>query len=165
MDDTQSAAGKEARRRLAVQRVREGWSQADVAAFLGVHPVTVNKWVRAHRAAGDEGLKAKPHPGRPPFLSPAQQAEVLGWLAEKPTAHGFRTDLWTAARVAELIRRRLGVAYHPGYLREWLAQRGLSPQKPAKRARERQPEAIERWLAKQWPEILKKGAPSGHMSC
>ena len=78
MDEIRTATGMEARRRLAVQRVNDGWTQADVADFLGVHPVTVNKWVRAYRADGDEGLAGKPHPGRPPFLSSAQEKKVLG---------------------------------------------------------------------------------------
>src|SRR5436190_3392824 len=121
-----TAAEKEARRRVAVQRVSDGWSQQDVAAFLGVHPVTVGKWVRAHRDAGDEGLKPKPHPGRTPFLTADQQTQVIGWLAQKPTTFGFATDLWTARRVAELIRKKFGVQYHPNYLREWLTQRGYS---------------------------------------
>src|SRR5438552_2824454 len=94
------AAEREARRRLAVRRVNQGWTQRAVAEFLGVHPVTVSAWVRAHRAAGDDGLLAKPHPGRKPFLTEGQQAQVLGWLAGRPTEFGFPTDLWTARRVA-----------------------------------------------------------------
>lgn len=159
-----TAAEKEARRRLAVQRVNDGWSQKDVAAFLGVHPVTVGKWVRAHRAAGDDGLAANPHPGRTPFLTDDQQRRVLGWLARKPSAFGFPTDLWTARRVAELIRREFGVAYHPSYLREWLTARGYSPRKPIKRARERDPEAIERWVREDWPRIQKKRPTIGRTS-
>ena len=160
MDDTRTAAGKEARRRLAVQKVSDGWAQADVADFLGVHPVTVNKWVRAHRAGGDDALAGKPHPGRPRFLTPDQETQVLGWLGQKPTAHGFPTDLWTARRVAHLIRVRLGVEYHPGYLREWLSKRNLTPQKPARRARERDLREVGRWLAEDWPAIQKRGSIS-----
>ena len=145
-----------ARRRLAVQRVHEGWKRADVAAFLGVHPETVAEWVRAHAADGDAALAAKPHPGRKPFLTPAQERQVLGWLADKPTAHGFRTDLWTARRVADLIRRHFGIAYHPHYLREWLTKRNYSPQKPARRAKQRNPEAIDRWVKEDWPRIKKR---------
>lgn len=153
-----TAAAREARRRLAVRRVNEGWSQQDVADLLGVHPVTVNAWVRAFRAGGDGALKGRPHPGRAPFLTPAQERRVLGWLDDKPTAHGFPTDLWTARRVAHLIKERLGVGYHPNYLREWLARRGYGPQKPARRAKERRPEAIGRWLREDWPRIRERGA-------
>jgi transposase len=143
----------EARRRLAVKRVAEGWTQRQVAAFLGVSDRAVRMWVAAHRAGGDDALRAKRHPGRKPFLTPGQELQVFGWLARKPTAFGFRTDLWTAGRVAHLIRERLGVTFHPGYLREWLTRRGYSPQRPAKRARERDQQAIDRWLAQDWPRV------------
>lgn len=165
MDDTQTSASMETRRRLAVQKVQDGWSQADVADFLGVHPVTVNKWVRAHRANPEAGLSRKPHPGRKPFLTAEQERQVLGWLTEKPTAHGFPTDLWTARRVADLIRRKFQVAFNPGYLREWLSKRGLSPQKPAKRSRERNPAAVATWLADVWPALQKKRRLSRPTSC
>jgi transposase len=155
----------EARRRLAVQRVNDGWSQKDVAAFLGVHPVTVAKWAAAFRAGGAGGLAAKPTPGRPRLLTADQEAQVLAWLTEKPTAFGFRTDLWTAARVAHLIRERFGVAYHPNYLREWLSERGHSPQKPARRPRQRDPVGIDRWLTDEYPLIEKKSRPSTPTSC
>jgi transposase len=153
-----SAAGLEARRRLAVRRVSEGWRRADVAAFLGVHPGTVAEGVRAHPAGGDAAPAAKPHPGREPLLTPAQERQVLGWLAEKPPAHGFRTDLWTARRVAELIRRRFGVEYHPHSLREWLAKRNYTPRKPARRPRQRNDEAIDRWLKADWPRSKRRPA-------
>jgi transposase len=156
MGTTRTRAEQDARRRLAVTRVGEGWSPADTAAFLGVHVETVRKWVRAHRATGDDGLAGRPHPGRRRFLTPQQEAEVLGWLTRPPTAFGFRTDLWTAARVAHLIRERFGVAYHPNYLREWLAKRRHTPQKPARRAKQRNPVAIDRWLADDYPAAQKK---------
>ncbi len=148
----------EARRRLAVQRVADGWTRAEVAAFLGVHPETVAEWVRAHAADGDKGLAAKPHPGRPPFLTADQEKQVLGWLADPPTKHGFRTDLWTAKRVAQLILQKLKVAFHPHYLREWLTKRNYTPQKPARRAKQRNPEAVAGWLQKDWPRIKKKSS-------
>jgi len=151
-----TAAELEARRVTAVRRVNEGWAQKDVAAFLGVHPVTVAKWVARHRDAGDDGLKAKPTPGRPRFLTADQERKVLAWLAESPTVHGFDTDLWTARRVAELIRKKFGVQFHPNYLRQWLSKRNYTPQKPARRARQRDQAAIDRWVAEDWPRIQKR---------
>jgi transposase len=146
----------EARRILAVQRVGEGWAQKDVAAYLGVHPVTVKKWVARHRAAGGDGLKAKPTPGRPRFLNDEQERKVLGWLNERPTRHGFDTDLWTARRTSGGSTRRPGVRFHPNYLREWLTRRNFTPQKPARRARQRDQAAIDRWVAEDWPRIQKR---------
>ena len=151
-----TAAELEARRITAVERVNEGWAQKDVAAFLGVHPVTVAKWVARHRAEGNDGLAAKPTPGRPPFLNADQERQVLGWLSESPAKHGFRTDLWTARRVAELIHKKFGVRFHPNYLREWLSKRNYTPQKPARRARQRDQAKIDRWVAEDWPRIQKR---------
>jgi transposase len=151
-----TAAELESRRLLAVRRVAEGWAQKDVAEFLGVHPVTVRKWVARHLEAGDDGLKAKPTPGRPRLLTPDQERKVLGWLGESPARHGFDTDLWTARRVAELIRKKFGVRFHPNYLREWLSRRNCTPQKPARRARQRDQTAIDRWVAGDWPRIQKR---------
>jgi transposase len=151
-----TAAELEARRITAVRRVKEGWSQKDVATFLGVHPVTIAKWVARHREDGNDGLKAKPTPGRPRFLTSDQERKVLGWLDESPTQHGFDTNLWTARRVAELIRKKFGVQFHPNYLREWLSKRNYTPQKPARRARQRDQAAIDRWVAEDWPRIQKR---------
>jgi len=151
-----TAAELEARRITAVLRVKAGWSQKDVASFLGVHPVTIAKWVARHREDGNDGLKAKTTPGRPRFLTPDQERKVLGWLNESPTQHGFDTDLWTARRVAELIRKKFGVQFHPNYLREWLSKRNYTPQKPARRARQRDQAAIDRWVAQDWPRIQKR---------
>ena len=144
------------RRRLAVERVAAGRTPADVADFLGLNPETVRRWVRTHKAAGAGGLAGRPHPGRRPFLTPEQDAEVLSWLTQRPTAFGFRTDLWTAARVAQLIRQKFGVEYHPGDLREWLTRRGQSPQKPALPARQRNPAVVGAWLAGDYPAAQKK---------
>ena len=134
----------------------EGWTQKDVAAFLGIHPVTVAKWVARHHAHGDHGLKATPTPGRPRFLTADQERKVLAWLTESPPKHGFDTDLWTARRVAELIHQKFGVRFHSNYLREWLSKRNYTPQKPARRARQRDQAAIDRWVAEDWPRIQKR---------
>src|SRR5262245_24488592 len=160
-----TATELEARRRVAVRKLHEGWPQVQVADFLGVHPVTVAKWAARHRQHGDVGLAARPTSGRPRLLTPGQERSVLRWLADRPTAHGFRTDLWTARRVADLIRRRFGVAFHPDYLRAWLRQRGYSPQKPSRRAKQRKQGVIDRWLAEDWPRIQKKRRRRTPTSC
>src|SRR5215469_4889103 len=100
-----SASQLEAVRLRAVKLVLGGRTQAAVAVALDVHPVTVAKWMAKHRTEGEAGLAAKPTPGRPRFLTPQQDRQVRRWLAQKPTAHSFPTDLWTARRVAELIQR------------------------------------------------------------
>src|SRR5262245_32266108 len=94
------------RRKLAVERVNQGYTQAEVATFLGVDVRSVRRWLQAYRQGGFDALLAKPRPGRPPHLTDQQVQSVLGWLPQSPTAFGFSTELWTAKRVAHVIRER-----------------------------------------------------------
>src|SRR5215216_3017865 len=109
MRSTGSPEVLEYRRRLAVQRVCEGYSSQEVAEFLGVDPSSVRRWVAAFRCQGGAGLAAKPVPGRPPKLTAAQEKVVLRWLGDNPSDHGFATELWTAGRLAGLIEQEWGI--------------------------------------------------------
>src|SRR5512135_823766 len=154
----------EYRRRLAVQRVLEGYSTQEVADFLGVDPSSVRRWVAAFRRHGDKGLSAGPVPGRPPKLTSTQEKIVRRWLADRPTDHGFPTELWTGPRLALLIEQEFGVRFHPWYLSRWLRDRGFTPQKPQRVPRQRDPEAIAQWLESDWPRIKKRPDAKGRIS-
>ena len=99
---------------------------------------------------------ARPVSGRPGKLSPMQEKITLRWLTESPTHHGFDTELWTATRLGQLIREEFGIGLNPRYLSTWLRKRGLTPQKPDRVPRERDPEAITAWLESDWPRIKKR---------
>jgi transposase len=146
----------ENRRRLAVQRVLEGYSTQEVADFLGVDPSSVRRWVAAFRNRGAEGLVARPASGRPPKLTLTQEKIIRRWLHDSPSEHGFKTELWTAPRLARLIHEEFGILLNPRYLSAWLRDRGFSPQKPGRVPRERDPEAIAAWLESDWPRIKKR---------
>ena len=153
-----SAQELDRRRRRAVQAVHDGDEVADVARIFGVSERAVRGWLAAERDRGDQGLAARPHPGPKPRLNRSQQRRVLSWLKKLPSAFGFPTELWTAPRVAHLIKQRFGVDYHPRYVNEWLTRRGITPQKPATQPRERNARQIAAWRSRTWPR-LKKGRP------
>jgi transposase len=160
MRDKGSPEELERRRLLAVQRVLDGYTATEVAEFLGVDPRSIRRWVAAYRQAGEQALVPRPASGRPPKLSLIQEKIALRWLTESPRHHGFETELWTAARLGQLIREEFGVALNTRYLSVWLRDRGFSPQKPQRVPRQRDPEAIAAWLKSDWPRI-KKSATSG----
>jgi transposase len=145
----------ERRRRLAVRRVQSGYTQQGVADFLGVHLRTVQRWMRSYRDGGMRALKAKPASGRPPNLTWKQEQTVLRWFRKSPREFGFPTELWTGARVVELIRRKFHKRFHPHYIIEWLAERRITPQKPEQQARERNARNVRRWLREDWLRIKK----------
>jgi transposase len=155
-----SSAVVEYRRCLGVQRVREGYSTQEVADFLGVDPSTVRRWIAATGALA-QGTPTGSGPGRPAKLTSTQEKIVLRWLSESPTEYGFPTDLWSALRLAQLIEQTFDTHFHPDYLGTWLRQRGYTPQKPRRVPRERDDQAIARWLAEDWPRIKQKARRHG----
>ena len=131
------------RRRIrAVELVEGGESPDDVARFLGCGRSSVYTWVKRARESL-ENLAAKPHAGPRPRLDSAQLERLEVLLRQGAKHHGWRTELWTAARVAELIDRPFEQSFHPEHVRKILKHRlRWTSQKPEKRARERDEEAI-----------------------
>jgi transposase len=138
-----TAAELERRRRRAVQLVHEGEHPDDVARFLGCGRSSVYTWLKMQREAPAE-LAAKPHPGRTPGLNSHQLGQLEELLLKGAKAHGWRTQLWTATRVAEVIHRHFGITYHPEHVRKIVKFRlHWTSQKPQKKARERDEIAID----------------------
>jgi transposase len=141
----------------AFELKQEGWSQQRIAEALGVSKGAVSQWMkRARHGGGVEALKRRPAPGARPRLSEEQRMKLPELLERGAEAHGFRGEVWTCERVAMVIRREFGVSYHPAHVSRVVRALGLSLQKPARRANQRDEEAIEHWKNERWPE-LKKG--------
>jgi transposase len=97
-------------------------------------------------------------------LTTEQLAQLPTLLARGAEAFGFLGEVWTAKRVAAVIRDEFHVRYHPDHVGRLLRTAGWSPQKPIRRATQRDEAAIERWITEQWPALQAKprwkGAPS-----
>jgi transposase len=154
---SQARDWREGRRLRAFELKERGWKQAHIADALGVTEGAVSQWMKRAAEEGVEGLKHKPPPGATPRLSEKERAELAELLAHHDAeAYGFRGKVWTCERVAELIHREFRVRYHPAHVSRLVRALGLSLQKPARRADQRDEEAIEHWKENRWPE-LKKG--------
>ena len=153
---SQASNWREGRRLRAFELKERGWKQTQIAGALGVTEGAVSQWMKRAREEGVEGLRHKPPPGATPRLSEQERARLRKLLAQGAEAHGFRGEVWTCERVAKVIRREFGVSYHPAHVSRLVRALGLSLQKPARRADQRDEEAIERWKAERWPE-LKRG--------
>ena len=153
-----SAAMLERRRRKALALRGKGVGPGDIARRLGVDRRSVHRWLAAVEEHGEDGLAAVPVPGRPTLLSEKQRAKLVRMLLEGAMAHGFPTALWTGPRVVELIRREFGVRYHRNHVIRLLRGLGFSPQKPERRARERDEAGIQGWVRREWPRVKKTPA-------
>jgi transposase len=76
-------------------------------------------------------------------------------LLRGPTAHGYRTELWTLQRIATVIKEQFGISYRPCHVLKVLPAIGRSCQKPQRRAKERNEPRIQQWLQEDWPRTKK----------
>ena len=146
----------ERRRHQAVALLQQGLLPVEVARRVGVDRRSVRRWKAAHRQQGRRGLQAKPATGRPPRLTPSHKRRLETHLLKGAKGAGFATDLWTCPRIAELIRTKFGTRYHVDHIGRLLRAMGWSPQRPARRARERNEPRIQYWVKVDWPRIKKK---------
>ena len=156
----------ERRRLQAADLFAQGKTRSEVAGELGVSAQTASRWYRRWRDGGTAGLRTA-RQGKPAQLGPAELAKVRRVLDRGAVAAGFDNDLWTLARVAEVIERTTGVAHHPGHVWRLLKAMRWSLQRPARKAVERNEAEIARWVAEEWPRIKqtpKRAEPGSALS-
>ena len=137
---------REWRRQRAWELHQAGWWQKEIATALGVSRAAVCQWIKCAREGGGvEALRSRPRPGGPAKLKAEQQAQIPALLARGAPAYGFRGDVWTAKRIAEVIWRTFAVRYHPDHVSRLLRQAGWSRQQPIRRTTQRAEDAIRSW--------------------
>jgi len=149
-------AGLEQRRKRAARLFAAGrLIAAAIARELKVSRQSVSRWYSDWRRGGAAALHGAGRAGRKSRLNPKQLRQIEGELRRGARAHGFGTDLWTLPRVARVIEHLTGVHYHPGHVWKILGALDWSLQRPAKQARERNPEKVQLWLTERWPAVKK----------
>ena len=154
--------GASARWRCARPATRSGRS---IAAALGVHKNTVHRWLKGWRVAGPTALKAKKRGRRHEakrLLDAEQATEVQRlMIAHTPDQLDLPGALWSRGAVRDLVRARFGVRLALRTVSEYLRRWGFTPQRPIKRALERQDAAIQAWLAEHYPKIAARAKAEG----
>ena len=146
-------------RRLVVKAVRGGMKQTDAARTYQVSLRAVRKWVGLAKGGGLRALKPgrrgrRPGEGR---LDKSQAARIRALIVGKlPDQLKLPFYLWTRAAVASLIEREYAVQVSATTVGRYLKAWGMSPQKPVRRAYERNDAAIARWLAEDYPAIARE---------
>ncbi len=147
---------KEARRKRGFKLKEQGWKQCEIAQALGVSEAAVSKWMDNKDQSGSEAWRSKPRGHRLAELTQEQLRLIPDLLSHGAEAYGFRGEVWTCARVGEVIGREFGVSYHKSHVSRLLKELDWTPQKPIERAKQRDEVGIEQWRKKVWPELKKK---------
>jgi transposase len=145
------------RRRVRAGRLLlAGKTPAQAAQAVGVARQTAYTWKAVLDDGGIDALRAMPPPGRPARLDDEQLRALGRTLLQRPTAHGFTTELWTLKRVGVLIERLYGVKFGQTQIWRILGGLGFSVQKPERRAIERNEQAVRTWKRETWPALKKR---------
>jgi transposase len=135
---------------------KQGWKQKDIAAVLDVSEGAVSQWMKKAKFQGEQALRHQPAPGTTPKLSAQQRAQLPTELSKGAEAFGFRGQVWTTERVAQMIKHVFGVSYYLAHCSRLLRSIKYSQQKPIQKATQRDEAAIQRWKDERW-DALKKG--------
>jgi transposase len=141
----------------ALRGIELGYSELDLADLLGVCHETISRWWTAYRA---DGLQALPggRTGRPEgsgrLLSDQQAERIQARIdCHSPEEVDIPHALWTRRAVRDLIRQEFGIDLAERtvglYLRRW----GYTSKRPARHARQQNPDEVEEWLLETYPTI------------
>ena len=150
-------------RLIAVRRVTEdGEKPSEVMRSLGLCRTSLYPWLRAHKRKGRAALLMRKACGPRPKLTEKQRQQVRRWIIGKdPRQYGFHFGLWTRQIVAELIGEKFGVSLKLTAVGRLLAQLEITPQKPLRRAYERDDKAVAQWLEQDYPRLRQRARKHG----
>jgi transposase len=149
------------RRMEAARMFSAGATRAQVARKLRVSWQTAHAWFKAWQSGGPDALKSKGKPGPVPKFNDSHRRRVAQLLAQGPQAHGYDNALWSLPRVRAVVAKHLGIRASTTDIWRLLRSMRWSPQKPARKARERNEVKILQWKKKRWPEISARAAREG----
>ena len=145
-------------RKLAVRRVVEdGEAPSEVMRSLGLCRTTIYPWLRKLKKHGEKALHMRKAAGPARKLTERQRQQVRRWIVGKdPRQYGFDFGLWTRQIVAQLVLDKFAVSLGKTAIGRLLASLDITPQKPLRRAYERDPKAVEQWLNKDYPKLRQR---------
>lgn len=148
---------------IAVRRVVEdGERPSEVMRSLGLCRTSIYPWLRKHKKKGPQALLMRRASGPKPKLNEKQRQQVRRWIIGKdPRQYGFDFGLWTRQIVAQLIAEKFGISLKLTAVGRLLAGLNITPQKPLRRAYERDPEAVEQWVKRDYPRLRKRARKLG----
>ena len=120
-----SAESRYDHRLHGVLLVCQGHPCAAVAAWLGEHPATVQRWVQRFAAGGCGALREGPRAGRPGRLASAAWASAAQDLWVSPRGLGYEQDAWNGPLLARHLRERYQVRLGPRQCQRLLLRLGL----------------------------------------
>ena len=142
--------------------VEGGQAPSEVMKSLGLCRTTIYPWLRRYEDKGMEALVERIAQGPEPKLSEKQRQQIKRWILGKdPRQYGFDFGLWSRRIVQALIEEKLRIELGLTAVGRLLASLEITPQKPLRRAYERDPEAVALWVKETYPKLKKRAKRLG----
>jgi len=160
----QCGDGAQVRRLLAVASILDGCSRTEAAERSGMERQTLRDWVHRYNDEGVDGLKSRRSPGRAPFLSPEQKAELKALVLRGPDPEIDHVVRWRCVDLRGQVQRRFSVEVHESTVGKWLHQFNLTPLQPRPFHPKKDDAAQEAFkkTSSPWPKMLCQTAPSAN---
>ena len=133
--------GAQVRRLLALAMVLDGRTRSEAASSNGMDRQTLCDWVHRYNEKGVEGLKSYPNPGRTPFLTEQQMAELYELVVKGPDLATDKVVRWRCVDLLTVVKHRFSVEVHESTIGKWLHQLGLTRLQPRPVHPKKDPEA------------------------
>ena len=144
----------------AVKMVLKGHTSKSVSELFEVSAQAVCKWLKLYRNGGFKALKNKQRGKRKDTgrrLSEDQEWSIIRTIVDKcPNQLKFPFALWTREAVRQLILNRFEIDLPLRTISDYLKRWDMTPQKPIKRAYERDDKRVQKWLGEEYPKIEKQ---------
>ncbi len=153
-----SPKAQEALRFRVVRAIRAGMRKSEAARSFGVSRTAIDRWLKIVERGNINSLRSNRRGRRPGTrLAPHQAATAVRLIADRcPDQLKLPFALWTRSAVQQLLAQRFGVEVSVWTVGHYLRRWGLTPQKPLRRAYERDPVAVRRWLDEAYPAIERR---------
>ena len=143
----------------------KGFNRRQIAELLDVHYNTVGRWVAAYQTQGAQALRSAKRgrkKGQNRHLTAAQETQIQKLITDKtPDQLKMPFALWTRRAVCDLVEQRFGLHLPERTCGEYLKRWGFTPQRPAKRNYEQNPDAVRRWLEEEYPQLERRAKQEG----
>lgn len=153
-----SPEAQEELRIRTVNAVLNGMTQTEAAKVFGVSRRAVVKWIRVYKKGGSQALERRKKGSRKGGKIQPEHAEQIKNIVKNncPDALGLPYYLWTRQAVADLVFKLFGIRLSKWQIGRYLKRWGFTPQKPAKKAYEKDQNAVTNWIEKEYHTICKK---------
>jgi len=152
-------------RRQAVKLHKKGHTLVSIAEQLEVNRHTVRGWIQRFKEGGIDSLRVRkrgPKKGSGMQLNQQQQDKLKKLLVDNcPDQLKLNFCLWTREAVGLLITRETGLTLDLRQVGRYLKRWGFTPQRPIKRAYQRNDKKVKEWLDEEYPAIKKQAELEG----